>query len=185
MHGNAEGADQFGRFAEDFVEYRRRELERFLQRVASHQRLIASAELKVFLQAGADEWAQAKAQGLQFDDDEREKPESKSGFGRIGSFLNKKVQDYQAGGFAALTGTYVEIDNGFAEKQRFFNALENELSRLIAATELLVSSRQCMPMLYASCSMLSLTLVLFVLTKRLSIDSDVWRVPSCRRVRRR
>lgn len=49
-----------GRFNGDFLSERRRGLERFLTRVASHSRLCETKEVEVFLRASAQEWAAAK-----------------------------------------------------------------------------------------------------------------------------
>ena len=51
-----------GRFGEDFVESRRRALEKFLQRVASHQELSNSQYFIVFLQSTEAGLSEAKSE---------------------------------------------------------------------------------------------------------------------------
>lgn len=123
----------FARFSEGLIEYRKRELERFLKRVTSHPKLSVSNELKVFLEATEDELTSVREQ----------KPapattskaaSSSSTFGgwSFGSFLKP----------LGLGAAVTECDNWFTTQLESVNHMEEAYGKMFSAAEARVKKFQ-------------------------------------------
>lgn len=102
------------RFSTDFIESRRKELERFLKHVVSHPALNNSKTLQVFLEASEAELQTAK-----------NPPATGSVWGSLFG-ASKKI----ATNISTSLGGHVEIDPWFEQKTKYFNSLETDLFQL-------------------------------------------------------
>jgi len=99
------------RFSPDFMEFRRRELEKFLKRTVSHPLLSGSSHLQTFLEAHDSEMQEAKIS------------QQSSGFmTQMSNFFGVKVMNSLA--------PAIEIDMWFDGKTRYINSLEVQLISL-------------------------------------------------------
>jgi len=99
------------RFSPDFIEFRRRELEKFLKRVTSHPILSTSSHLRTFLEAPDSEMQEVKI------------TQQSSGFmTQMTNFFGVKVMNSLA--------PAIEVDMWFDTKTRYINSLEIQLTAL-------------------------------------------------------
>jgi sorting nexin-1/2 len=110
------------RFSPEFIEHRRRELERFLRRSANHQTLQHSEHLKAFLELSDEELVQWK-----------EGKKQKKGFM---AFLGEKVSNVQVS-----MGTPKEIDQWFESHKTYVDNLEQQLQTMLNRSSA-ISKRQ-------------------------------------------
>jgi sorting nexin-1/2 len=117
------------RFNEDFIEFRRRELEKFLRRVGAHPGLQTSEDLQTFLEASEDTIAslQGKKPGDFF-----------ASFKDVGSKLQKLQFLNQQ-----------DSDQWFESKKQSLITQEAQLKGLMKATEKLVNRRRDMATTFA------------------------------------
>jgi len=103
------------RFGSDFIETRRKELERFLKRITSHPILCVSKHLQTFLESNEADFQAAKTQ-------------KEGGGGVWESFFgaSKKIASNITTSISGVT----EVDPWFEEKTKYFNLLETHLSQL-------------------------------------------------------
>jgi len=114
------------RFNTEFLEYRRRELEKFLQRIIVHPVLSESVELQTFLESAEILSAPPKAPP---------KKESSSG---LFSFLGSSIETISNLNSTAQN----EPDQWFDAKKNYIIALENHLIALGKATSQIIKKRK-------------------------------------------
>eukprot|EP01117_Protostelium_nocturnum_P011715 TRINITY_DN4266_c0_g1_i1.p1 TRINITY_DN4266_c0_g1~~TRINITY_DN4266_c0_g1_i1.p1 ORF type:complete len:441 (-),score=188.19 TRINITY_DN4266_c0_g1_i1:62-1384(-) len=107
----------FNRFNTEFVEYRRKELERFLKRVVAHPNLSQSIDLQAFFEAERGESTLKKA--VEKEKRESNDPAPSSG-GKFFSFL----------GAAATSAPPSDPDQWFDSKRHYITSLENHFQIL-------------------------------------------------------
>eukprot|EP01104_Vermistella_antarctica_P014363 TRINITY_DN44_c0_g1_i1.p1 TRINITY_DN44_c0_g1~~TRINITY_DN44_c0_g1_i1.p1 ORF type:complete len:493 (+),score=198.67 TRINITY_DN44_c0_g1_i1:26-1480(+) len=123
----------FSKFVPEFVEYRRRELERFLRRVAAHRVLCKAKSLQVFLEATEEELNAVKNQ------------ESSQGGGiasSITGWFGKKISN--------PFGNAEEVDEWFSAKEQYLGALEIQFTTLTKSTNALAKSHAEMVKVYGA-----------------------------------
>jgi len=108
------------RFSQTFLEYRRRELERFLTRVVSHPSLCTSKYLQLFLET------QDSSKFVEVI--QEEKPASSGRF--FSSIISKATA---VTGFGSTVGT--EVDSWFSEKSAFISNIKLRLDTLISTSQ--------------------------------------------------
>jgi len=118
------------RFNPDFIEYRRKELERFLRRVASHPVLQTSELLKAFLELSDSEFAQFK---------EGPKKEKK---GLVASLTDK------IGVSVTISGVPVEVDNWYTAQKSYVQVLDNNLQTLLKRSSTISNKHKDMVQLW-------------------------------------
>jgi len=116
----------FNRFNTEFIEYRRRELERFLHRVVGHPILSQSLEFITFLES--TEPLVSKGSN---------KKQQKPSNSRILSFIGSSIETISTN-FNAQS----EPDQWFDAKRNYINSLENHLNTLAKSTNQTIKKRR-------------------------------------------
>jgi sorting nexin-1/2 len=117
------------RFNAEFLEFRRRELERFLHRISVHPVLSHSPELHKFLESTEP-----------LSDTPKSPPTKKEGGGSssgLFSFLGTSIES-----ISSNFGAQSEPDQWFDAKKNYFNSLESHLTALAKATSQITKKRK-------------------------------------------
>eukprot|EP00026_Physarum_polycephalum_P006569 Phypoly_transcript_06617.p1 GENE.Phypoly_transcript_06617~~Phypoly_transcript_06617.p1 ORF type:complete len:547 (-),score=107.31 Phypoly_transcript_06617:7-1647(-) len=138
------------RFSTEFIETRRKELEKFLNRVVQHHILNRRPEVIFFLQSSDDQFNATKSRTAKPQPRETEQPPVQqqssggSGFGSFVSFLGHGIGHgiAAAANLTTATGTAREIDQWFDAKKNYVNALEAHLSALLKSASKLLTKRK-------------------------------------------
>jgi len=123
------------RLASGFVEYRRKELERFLTRVLTHPRLSQSQFVKPFLTA--TEPVMAEQRGVKY---EKPKTGTDDDGGQVGAFFG-----WAAAKFSTATGQMEptkEVDPSFDEFKDYVHGLNAQLTSLQALVETNIAKKR-------------------------------------------
>lgn len=115
-----------GRFNVDFVESRRQNLERMLNKIAAHPTLQHDADLKLFLESDA----------FNVDIKHRERKEPLVGESSKGMLSSI--------GIGSTGVKFVEHDDWFHDRKIYLDALENQLKALDKAVDTVVSQRKAL-----------------------------------------
>jgi len=105
------------RFNTEFLENRRRELERFLQRIVDHPVLIQSTELQTFLES-SESLSTPKVPAVQ--------PRKESTSSSLFSFLGSSIES-----ISNLNTIQNEPDQWFDAKRNYINALDSHLNSIV------------------------------------------------------
>jgi len=123
---------------------RRKELEKFLNRVVQHHVLHRRPEVAFFLQSADEQFNSAKSRTPKPPPKETEQPSAQQssggGFGSLVSFLGHGIA--AAANLTATSGTAREIDQWFDAKKNYVNALEAHLSSLLKSSSKLLAKRK-------------------------------------------
>ncbi|GAM22857.1 hypothetical protein SAMD00019534_060320 [Acytostelium subglobosum LB1] len=120
------------KYNKEFLEVRRRELEKFMNRIAESESLVHSSELAIFLEAQDEQFNTAKSARPSGDNMEQStvlspsQPESK-GFGKITSFFGNAATSIS--NFASVQPVR-ELDPWFDDKKSYIVQLDANLRRL-------------------------------------------------------
>jgi sorting nexin-1/2 len=118
----------FNRFTPEFIEIRRRELEKFLRRVAEHAVLSTSPDFLTFLEAADEKFAAAKQNKTAPSQDA---PKASGGFASsVMSLFGSAAQKVSS----ALGGTFEDSDPWFIDRTAYINQLDVQLSNLARAS---------------------------------------------------
>jgi sorting nexin-1/2 len=135
------------RFSADFIETRRRDLEKFLNRVAQHRVLHTRPEFILFLEAPDEQFVMAKTQittasPSRTEPAESAAPQASGGFGSsLVSFLGQGLSAVSSL-TSSVVGGLKEIDQWFDAKKGYINALETHLIGLSRSTNQLIKRRR-------------------------------------------
>eukprot|EP01112_Ceratiomyxa_fruticulosa_P008422 TRINITY_DN2183_c0_g1_i1.p1 TRINITY_DN2183_c0_g1~~TRINITY_DN2183_c0_g1_i1.p1 ORF type:complete len:536 (+),score=135.56 TRINITY_DN2183_c0_g1_i1:431-2038(+) len=132
------------RFSTEFIEYRRKELEKFLNRVARHPRLYLSSSFRVFLEADDDAFALAKTQSKKTGKPETAVEEDNGESVTISPAAEKRKG---GGGFSSFFGGFStssnkEVDQWFDARKAYLAQLEAQLNNLMKFTVSLIKKRR-------------------------------------------
>lgn len=130
------------RFSAEFIEIRRKELEKFLNRVVQHAILHRRPEVVFFLESNDEQFTAAKSKTTKAQPATEQPPQQQSGggFGSFVSFLGHGIA--AAANLTTTGGTAREIDHWFDAKKNYVHALENQLIQLTRATNKLLQRRK-------------------------------------------
>ena len=121
-----------GRFSPEFVENRRRALERFLNRTAAHQELCQSESFKLFLEADDDLLRKRKG---------ADKQSKKSRVGGLVQWMNDTVQQVSTS-FSSTTVEKTAEDLEFEAVSSYIDGLEPHMQAVFKQAQGLVQRKQ-------------------------------------------
>jgi len=130
------------RFSPEFIEFRRKELEKFLNRVGRHPRLYLHPTFRAFLEASDEGLTTLKSQVSKAPEPtpaaEAPPAEKKSSFA---SFFGNSISSITSITQASISGVK-EVDPWFEAKKNYLAQLEQQLTGLLKATSNLIKKRR-------------------------------------------
>jgi len=122
-----------GRFSQEFIQARRRGLEKFLVRTAVHPALILSVTFRKFLTAGEGEFSVLKAAALE---------EQKKARGGLLQWVSSKSSGIMSGLGSGAGGAKTAEDISFEEVNSYVTELEPLLGAVVRHTQALIKRRR-------------------------------------------
>lgn len=127
------------KFADEFLDYRARELERFLKRVSAHPKLSVASCVGSFFNADVEEFRQLQ----------QEEPKATVAT-QVFSFFSTKFNAAASASLPDVFGNAVEVDVWFESKREYVEALSTQLTELAAASNDLVARHAQMKQSYSA-----------------------------------
>ncbi|EGG16283.1 Phox domain-containing protein [Cavenderia fasciculata] len=130
------------KFNKEFIEQRRRELEKFLNRIAESESLVHSSEFTVFLTGDDQAMLQAKNSRPVNDMESSQivsppPQQENKGFGKISSFFSNTVNSV-----TNMQHSVKEVDPWFDDKKNYIQQLDTNLKKLEECVSLVIKKRK-------------------------------------------